>query len=181
MYCWIWWHLWQLLIVQKSTIFFVLSKTRPVWLLYLFTAEQSQTRTTMWHGIRKLPPQLQSDCGKHQRQRSRSSVGPSISKTYNFFLDLKCCSNIIQGRLFLLSPWVQLAAGVSSPVRKVWREAAHRWTSEKQKKTQKTIFWHWFSSTYLLLRFDSTREMTNFSIRHHVSFFLSDIKQRKWV
>lgn len=126
--------------------FWFSSKTLPARLHYLFAVNQSQAQMTTWRCIEIRPAQLQFDCGKHQRQRSRSSVRPSVSKSYDFFLDLKFCTNIIRGRIFLLSASVRLAAGVSSPVTKFG------WKHQKdKKKRQKIISWHSFTHTLLLL------------------------------
>lgn len=112
------------------------NKDKMVWFHYLWALEQGQTHVTMWQHIKIFPVQLQFDWGKHQRQRSCSGVRPSVSKSYNFFSDLKFCTNIIRGWIFLLSPSVQLAAGVSSPVTKFGGKL-HTAKHQKDKKRQK--------------------------------------------
>lgn len=112
----------------------------PVWLNYLLAVKQSRCDTAS----RWLPAPLQFDCGRHQRQRSCSSVRPSLSKSYDFFLDFKFCTNIIRGRIFLLSTSVPLAAGVSSLVTKFGGK------HQKDKKKKKRG-WHSFTRTLLLL------------------------------
>lgn len=113
------------------------SKKLPVWLNYLLAVKPSPTQMTMWHCIKILPEQLQFDCGKHQRQRSCSSVKPSVSKSYDFFLDLKFCTNIIRGRIFLLSTSVRLAAGVSSLVTKFGGK--HQKDKKKKKEAENNL------------------------------------------
>lgn len=115
-----------------------------------------QTQITVWHWIKVFPAHQTV----HQRQRSCPSVRPSVSKSSNFFLDLKCYTNIIRGWILLLSLSVQLAAGVSSLVTEFGGKL-HTTKHQKDRKREKTISRHLFTRSLLLMRFDRYKNLTN--------------------